>query len=111
MGENKYSNYLAAEIMTDMQLEVSELILNLATTEEMKEKIRDILNKGGTEEFSVCIKEEGLGLSINSDIEAKQRIEYAYFLAKNPEAFETIKSSVLEADRLEMEKWEMEYAI
>jgi transitional endoplasmic reticulum ATPase len=26
-------------------------------------------------------------------------------------AFETIKSSVLEADRLEMEKWEMEYAI
>jgi SpoVK/Ycf46/Vps4 family AAA+-type ATPase len=26
-------------------------------------------------------------------------------------AFETIKSSVLEADRLEMEKWEREYAI
>ena len=25
--------------------------------------------------------------------------------------FETIKSSVLEADRLEIEKWEMEYAI
>lgn len=91
MGENKYSNYSAAEIMTDMQLKVSELIVNLATTEEMKEKIRDILNKGGTEEFSVCIKEEGLGLSINCDIEANRRIEYAYFLAKNPEAFETIK--------------------
>lgn len=90
----KYSEYSKRDIiMSDMQANVADLIEGMAYNEEMRIKLADILDKGGCDGFSVCLDSRIPGLTINKDVEAERRLEYAYFLARNPEAFEIIKNN------------------
>lgn len=88
----QYSNYSEQQIQTEMYKQVAELIEKLATTDEMREKINGILYEGGFGDFSVNLdKSEYIpGHKDSPYDEGERRIQYAYFLAKNPEAFDAM---------------------
>lgn len=88
----KYSDYSSEQVMNDSYKQIAELIQKLATTEEVKEKINSILYEGGFEGFSVNLdsREYIPGHKDSPSHEAERRLQYAYFLAKNPEAFDAM---------------------
>lgn len=88
----KYSEYSAESIMNSSYKEIAEKMLTLATTEEMKDKLKGILFEGGFGDFSVNLESaEHIPLHKDSpDYESERRLQYAYFLIQNPEAFESI---------------------
>ena len=90
----KYSNYSSTQIIDERYSQIAELIMKLAKTNEHREKLHGILYDGGIDEFSVNLDNEyDIPHKDSPHHESQRRIQYAYFLANNPEAFETISKN------------------
>lgn len=86
----KYTDYSAEQIINNTYKQAAELILNLATTEEIKEKVSSILYDGGVDGFGVNISQDLVQHKDSPFYEAERRLQYAYFLVQNPEAFDAM---------------------
>jgi len=88
-----YSDYSPDQIIDDKYKQIAEKILEMADTEECREKMKGILYEGGFEQFSVNLSDENyIPKYKDSPLhESKRRLHYAYLLAKNPDMFESIK--------------------
>lgn len=84
---NKYSNFSLEQIMDVGGYDkVCQKLLELATDEENKERIKNILYEGGFDDFTI----NTTMLKDNPYIEADKRAHFAYLLANHPDTFETM---------------------
>lgn len=91
----EYSNYSPETIINDGYNKMAEMILEKASTDDLKEKLYDIIYKGGFNEFTINLGyEDYIPLSKDSPFyEGKRRIDYAYFFANNPEMLNVMEES------------------
>lgn len=92
----KYSEYSSERIVNDTYKALADKILDLAITDDMKEKMSAILYEGGFDGYGVNLENRDYVPQHKDSphLEAERRLQYAYLLAKNPEAFEVMKKII-----------------